>query len=113
MKSPGASWTSAVFATIGIGCLLMLLAFFFDQPAHLVSRYPGVIVDTYTPGKWRTGTEMVQVRLETGALVVASIPVLDGFPYSDGTAVTVTAWDSLVFGKRSYAARVLATSPGA
>lgn len=100
------SWIARALAVAGAVGLLALLAFFLDQPARPVARYSGFIVDTYTPGKWRTGSGTVQVELDNGASVIATVPVLAGFPYPDGTAVTVTAWDSLVFGKRSYEARV-------
>jgi hypothetical protein len=112
MNEAKSSWTTKLPTILGIGCLLTILTFYLDQPAHPVGNYSGVIVGTFPPGKWRTGMETIQVKLTNGNSVIARISVPQGFPYQNGTVVTVTVWESLFFRKRSYEARVQAVLPG-
>lgn len=92
--------------TMGVVLVLALLVFISDPPRYPAGHFSGVIVATFPPGKQHTGSARVQVKLEDGRLVTASMLVLEGFPYPDGTNVIVSAVDSLVFRFRTYEARV-------
>lgn len=84
-----------------------ILAVTYDPRIQSGVPYHGVITATYPTGKNANGSSTILVKLDSGALVQATLSIDQKFPYADGTPVDLTGFDTLLLHRRSYIARAI------
>jgi hypothetical protein len=86
-----------------VALVLAFVVFSFDPPSRLVSQHSGTLLERGAPGKLRPAVVSAPIRLQSGDMVMASVPAtLIGAPV--GTKLSVSQYRTLIFRRTTYTA---------
>ena len=106
VKSSNREWR----AWVGMLPIFAFLIIAFDPSSSVVARTSGTVVSEYPMGRFSNGRVLLRVVLPSGALVIASAPADNHYPYAPGSPVIVTTFATLLTHRKHYEALAGVTS---